>query len=126
VSFPDQRPYVAYVVRVVDGDTIVCDIDLGLRTWLRGYKVRLIGCNSAELSTEAGKAARDHLADILPEGTKLTLSMVKDYKYGGEFVAGVFLNGFDLVVDLIVNQWAAPWDGRGAAPVPPWPRSANA
>lgn len=122
-NWPTERPHNAIVKRVIDGDTIVCDIDMDLRSWLADYHVRLVGCNAAEVSTEAGKAARDNLIALLPVGTKVVLTTIKDYKYGGEFVAKVWLGEEDLVARLIAEQWAAAWDGRGAAPVPPWPRT---
>ena len=123
LDFPRERAYVAVVDRIVDGDTIVCFIDLGLRVTMQ-YKVRLLGCNAAELHTEAGKAAREHLLQRLPLDSMVILTMVKDYKYGGEFVARVTLeDGTNLVQELIEDQWAAAWDGNGPAPTPPWPRS---
>lgn len=125
IEWPTERPYVATVTGVHDGDTIYCDIDMGLRVHLI-YKVRLLGCNASELSTEPGKAARDHLVEVLPAGIVVALLMVKDYKYGGEFVARPVLSGQrDLVAELIAGQWAAEWDGRGAAPQPPWPRTVD-
>lgn len=121
-TWPTERPHRAIVKRVIDGDTIVCDIDLDLRAWLVDYKVRLLGCNAAEKSTDAGKAAAGNLASVLPPGTPVVLTLVKDYKYGGEFCARVWLGDRDLVAELIADDWAAPWDGRGPAPTPPWPR----
>jgi len=123
LDFPHERAYVAIVDRIVDGDTIECYIDMGLRITIK-YKVRLLGCNAWELKTEAGKAAREHLVQRLPLDSLVILTMVKDYKYGGEFVARVTLeDGTNLVAELIEQQWAAAWDGNGPAPTPTWPRS---
>ena len=46
-----KREYVydAFVKRVVDGDTIVCDIDLGLHFMSRGESLRLYGVDTPEL-----------------------------------------------------------------------------
>lgn len=38
----------ARLVRVVDGDTLVVDIDLGFGTWNHKQKVRLLGVNCPE------------------------------------------------------------------------------
>lgn len=123
-DWPKERPHFAIVKKVIDGDTIVCDIDMDLRGWYHDYKVRLAGCNAAEVKTEAGKAARAHLKDVLPIGSVVVLTTIKDYKYGGEFVAKVWVDPQnELVKDLIQHQWAAAWDGRGEAPLPPWPRT---
>lgn len=123
-TWPEARPHNATLTRVIDGDTIRADIDMDLRVMLHDYPVRLVGCNAAERSTEAGAAARANLIATLPVGTPLVLTLIKDYKYGGEFVARVTLaDGTDLVASLIAQQWLAAWDGRGASPQPVWPRT---
>lgn len=122
-EWPTERPHNAVVVRVTDGDTIVCDIDLDLKVWLRDYPVRLYGCNAAERSTEGGQAAKANLIAALPPGTPVVLTLLRDYKYGGEFVARVWVGGRDLVGDLTAQQWVAAWNGSGPRPTPPWPRT---
>lgn len=122
-NWPDERPHNAVVKRVVDGDTIVVDIDMDLRNWEIDYKLRLAGCNASEHNTEAGQAAKANLTALLPVGTQIVLTTIKDYKFGGEFIARVWLGDTDLVAQLIQQQWLAPWDGNGARPTPPWPRT---
>lgn len=127
-AWPTERPHFATVTRVTDGDTIRANIDLNLKAALTDYPVRLAGCNAWEKATEGGKAALAHLTARLPVGTKVVLTTVKDYKYGGEFIANIWLmDGTDLVAELIAAQWLAPWDGkgRGADHVPPWPRTVS-
>jgi endonuclease YncB( thermonuclease family) len=100
--------------------------------WLRGQAFRLLGCNARELAEPGGVEARDHLAGLVldvgvPVGLGrrgVVLTSVKRDKYGGRYDAAVTLpDGSDLVAGLIAGQWAAPWDGRGPRPVPPWPRT---
>lgn len=55
----------AFVKRVVDGDTIVLDLDLGWRVWRLGERVRLKGLNAPEIDTDAGVAARQFVQDTL-------------------------------------------------------------
>jgi micrococcal nuclease len=115
--------YAATVLRVVDGDTISLDVDLGFSAHMH-VTVRLLGCNAIELSQPGGPEARDHLRTVLPVGSLVTISTVKVDKYGGRFLATVTLpDGSDLVSSLIAAQWAAAWDGIGPRPVPPWPRT---
>lgn len=124
LNFPTERPYVAIVRSVTDGDTLRVDIDKGMSDWTLNFPLRLNGCNAAEHSTEAGKAAKLNLTGLLPSGTKLVITTVKDYKYGGEYVADVYLpDGTDIIQKLIDEQWAAEWNGNGKAPIPPWPRT---
>jgi endonuclease YncB( thermonuclease family) len=115
--------YSAVVVRVVDGDGLVVSVDLGWSVWLHSQRIRLAGCNARELPEPGGVEARDHLAELLPAGTAVTLATVKIDRYGGRYDAHVTLpDGRDLVSLLIAAGWAAPWDGRGPRPVPLWPR----
>ncbi len=41
--------YHAIIQKVVDGDTLEIDIDLGLSIWVRSEKVRLYGINTPEV-----------------------------------------------------------------------------
>jgi micrococcal nuclease len=56
----------ATVVRVVDGDTLILDLDLGWRVWRRGERCRLAGINCPELRTDAGHAAVTFVRELLP------------------------------------------------------------
>ena len=44
--------YMATLVRVIDGDTVDCDIDLGFGVWLKNQRVRLYGINTPETRTK--------------------------------------------------------------------------
>jgi endonuclease YncB( thermonuclease family) len=123
--------YTAVVRDVHDGDTITVDIDLGLGVWKHGASLRLYGCNARELKDPGGAEARDNLAALLPVGSRIIVRSYKpgrdlpEDKYGGRYDATVALpDGRDLVTLLIAGQWVSPWNGKGARPVPPWPRTA--
>lgn len=52
----------ARVVRVVDGDTLEIDVDMGLRVWVCGIRIRLMGVDTPEVKGDtktAGDAATD-------------------------------------------------------------------
>jgi micrococcal nuclease len=120
--------YRATVLRVLDGDTLTVDVDLGFGLHHRGdtskgLPLRLAGCNARELHDPGGQEARDHLAALLPAGTVLTLRTVRPDKYGGRYDALVDHDGRDLATYLIATGWAAAWNGAGARPVPPWPNT---
>jgi endonuclease YncB( thermonuclease family) len=115
--------YSAVIVRVHDGDTIVVDLDLGRRIWVRDAPHRLAGIAARELNMPGGVEARDYLAGLLPAGAKVTLQSLKPYKYGDSYMAKIVLpEGGDVAALLIAQGWALPWDGKGAQPVPVWPR----
>jgi endonuclease YncB( thermonuclease family) len=117
--------YVSYVTAVHDGDTLTVRVDLGFDTW-RVQRVRLVGCNARELSMPGGKEARDHLRELLrwPNdaiGPQVGLISVAYDKYGDRVDGDVLLAGESVPARMIADGYAAPWDGRGKAPVPPWP-----
>lgn len=114
--------YGATVKRVIDGDTLAVDVDLGFH--VRSVMLcRLSGLNARELSQDGGPDARDNLLLLTPPGTPVVLRSVRADKYAGRFDAIVYLpDGSDLNAALIEQGWAAPWDGRGTRPVPVWPR----
>lgn len=45
--------------RLIDGDTFVCDIDLGFGIWLVDQHCRLFGVDTPEKNTKEGKAAAE-------------------------------------------------------------------
>lgn len=120
--------FYATVVEVHDGDTIYGWVDQGIGQWnhgaaRNGIGLRLNGCNARELSQEGGPEARDHLASLIPAGTVLPITSVSWDKYSNRLDVTITMpDGSDLASSLIADQWAAPWDGTGPRPVPPWPR----
>lgn len=113
--------YRATVVRVIDGDTVIVDVDLGFYMVAR-MSCRLTGINARELHDAGGAAARDYLAGLLPVGISALVSSVKPDKYAGRF-DGIVYNDVPVSVNaqMITAGYAASWDGHGTAPVPPWP-----
>ena len=74
--------------KVVDGDTLDCIFNLGLGIVVTG-RVRLFGINAPEISSLAGKAARDFLKTLLPEGTLVRIETFEREKFG-RFLSEVF------------------------------------
>ena len=85
--------YRATVLRVVDGDTMDLDVDLGF-DMRRKMKVRFLGINAPEVSTQEGRDVRDWVRTHAPEGTEVMITTVKDKteKYG-RYLANVYLPG---------------------------------
>ena len=92
-----MHEYNCTIRRVVDGDTVDVDIDLGFGIWVHNERVRLYGIDTPESRTrdleekKAGLFAKDVVLHYLPEGSKQVLRTYKDKvgKYGrvlGEFV----------------------------------------
>lgn len=110
--------YLATVARVIDGDTVDIDIDLGFRISTR-QRVRLQGINAPEVSTQAGKDARQYLSNILLPGVSVTIDSNKPGagdKYG-RYLAYITFRGEDISQRMVTQGHAVAWDGRGVKPV---------
>lgn len=92
-----MHEYRCTIKRVVDGDTVNIDIDLGFGIWVHNERVRLYGIDTPESRTrdleekKAGIYAKQCVETFLPVGSTQTLKTYKDKvgKYGrilGEFV----------------------------------------
>ena len=88
--------YKVSVVKVVDGDTIDVDIDLGFGMTYKKQRVRMLGIDTPESRTrdlvekKFGKASKKHLKGILEQGGIELVSHDKG-KFGrilGEFFIG--------------------------------------
>lgn len=71
--------YEAVVRRVVDGETLVCDVDLGMNHWVRNQDVRLAGISAEGLLRDlanllhAGPDAREFLESLLQPDQRVWL-----------------------------------------------------
>jgi len=101
--------YKAFVTSVYDGDTCTVDIDLGLHTWVRGEKIRLIRIDTPEIrgkTRKKGLASRDYLREVIFD-KEIIIGTFKDKKekygrYLGEIwlpLDGEIINVNDLMVD---------------------------
>ena len=93
--------YKCNVVRVIDGDTVDVDIDLGFGIWMKNERVRIMGIDTPESRTrdlvekKFGLAAKDRLISLLGESPVLKTQIAKN----GEDMKGKFgriLGDFDV------------------------------
>jgi endonuclease YncB( thermonuclease family) len=70
------------VVRIIDGDTVEMNLDLGWRVWMMKVAVRLSGINCPEMNTEAGRAARARVVQLCPPGAEVQVISKSLDKYG--------------------------------------------
>lgn len=85
-----------FVERVVDGDTVWCQIELGFNICVR-EKLRLRGINAPELKTKLGKKAKAFLHKILPKETFIVVRTSKSDKFD-RYLADLFVG------NLYINQ----------------------
>jgi len=76
--------YRVKVLRVVDGDTVDVDIDLGFGIWIHNERVRIMGIDTPESRTKDaveklfGLAAKKRLEELLGEYSVLRTQVAKD------------------------------------------------
>ena len=78
--------YRCTILRVVDGDTVDVDIDLGFGVWLRKQRIRCFGIDTPESRTrdkeekKFGLLAKYYVERFLPKGSTAILVTEKDGK----------------------------------------------
>ena len=108
-----QNKYDVTVVKVVDGDTVDVDIDLGFGICLKDERVRVMGIDTPESRTSDkvekvfGLAAKDRLKELLESGAVLVTTEDKH----GEDMKGKFgriLGDFELdgkrITDIMIEE----------------------
>jgi len=87
-----QNEYDVHLIKVVDGDTVDVDIDLGFGICLKDERVRIMGIDTPESRTSDrveklfGIAAKNRLKELLEKDAKLITTEDKD----GEDMKGKF------------------------------------
>ena len=120
-----MHTYKCTILRVVDGDTVDVDIDLGFGVWMRKERIRVLGIDTPESRTRDkvekvyGNLAKDFVEDFLPVGSVQVLQTEKDGtgKFGR--ILGKFLV-YDKVTDremhlgdiMIREHLAVKYDGQ--------------
>lgn len=96
--------YKAKVNRVIDGDTLDLEVDLGFRVGI-GVRIRLAGVDAPELSEPRGHMAKQFVEHLLPVGSPVTIRSEKDKRSFDRYVASVTLaDGSDLAQRLRDEQ----------------------
>jgi len=102
--------YQAIIKRVVDGDTVDIDIDLGFGVMLKDERVRIMGIDTPESRTrdltekKFGLAAKERLKQLLG---KKSILKCKEYDSKGKFgrILGDFTtNDGRMVTDVLVEE----------------------
>ena len=89
--------YKAFVERVIDGDTIKVELDLGFNTRIR-QTLRLKNLDCPEMDTREGKAAKRFVEDLLTGVPFIAIKTVKSDKYD-RYLADVFIPGKQFLKD---------------------------
>lgn len=109
--------YKATVKRIIDGDSLVLDIDLGFYMFMNETKIRLYGLDTPEMASEdpllrlQAIMATRYLFDNLNIGEKVTIKTVLDKreKYGRLLATIITNDGLNINEGLIQNKLAVSY-----------------
>lgn len=106
-----EYKYNVKIKKVVDGDTVDVDIDLGFGVWLHKERVRIMGIDTPESRTRDkveklfGLASKEKLKYLLPLSSMQVL-VVEEYDAKGKF--GRILGDFEIedkkVTDILIEE----------------------
>ena len=104
--------YAATVIRVIDGDTIEADLDLGFRIHLHTY-IRLAGLNAPELRMPNGAASRDHLVSLLIAPILVKTRLGHEFEKYGRVLGDIVASGVDVNAAMIAAGFAVKSEQKG-------------
>ena len=115
--------YNCKIVRVVDGDTVDVDIDLGFDTWRCGERIRLYGIDTPECRTRdaeekaAGLLAKKFVKDALHVGETYKLQTREKGKFG-RFLGVIFMSARTSInAALVTEHLAVAYHGQSRTEV---------
>ncbi len=105
--------YKVNIIKVVDGDTVDVDIDLGFGMWIKDERVRMMGIDTPESRTrdkvekKFGLASKEKLKSILGKKAILKTQVNKkgeDMK--GKFgrILGDFIVGNKMATQILIDE----------------------
>ena len=119
--------YKAKLVKVVDGDTVDVDIDLGFGVWLKNERVRIMGIDTPESRTRDkvekifGLAAKDRVEELIKKDMILKTFAAKDGEdMKGKFgrILGDFMVGDKMLTEILIQEGhAVKYFGQNKADV---------
>ena len=104
--------YPARIERVIDGDTVVARLSLGLGVELLQH-VQLAGINAPERPTEAGKQARAYVEErLLHHQVTLSVNLQRQHDQFGRVLAVLELDGRNFNQELLDEGLAVTYSGQ--------------
>jgi micrococcal nuclease len=115
--------YCCQVTRVVDGDTVDANIDLGFDISYFS-RIRLFGIDTPESRTRnkdeklRGLLAKDYIVNALANGKQVLVktALEKKGKYG-RVLGSLVVDGLDLNQDMITKHLAVAYHGQSKADI---------
>lgn len=124
--------YQSTIVKILDGDTVDVDIDLGFDVWLKNQRIRIMGIDAPETRTTDlvekifGEAAKARVKELLTGNVILKTEIDKEGKdakgkYGrilGDFYIQQYDGTFKLLSEILIEEgYAAKYFGQNKADI---------
>ncbi len=122
VAYADDVPdcglytYAAEIVRVIDGDTVVADIDLGFNTWRHNEHLRLFEIETPERGADGYDQAAEGLRTRI-DGQSVyicTVPMVRSEREArgsfGRYLAVIYFEGENINEWMLSEGLARPYE----------------
>tara|TARA_Y100001968_G_scaffold311053_1_gene332664 strand:- start:2 stop:394 length:393 start_codon:yes stop_codon:yes gene_type:complete len=109
--------YHCVITRIIDGDTIDVDIDLGFDCWLHRQRIRLYGIDTPESRTrdleekKYGLAAKAFVEKFIPLGSTALLNTKEKGKYG-RYLGDFKVKNQWLCTELLKHRHAVRYEGQ--------------
>lgn len=134
MNLPDihytERSYPCKIVDVIDGDTVIVDIDRGHGQWSLAEKIRLRLSDSAEMSStdpklqQMAQLAHRRVQELLPVGSSQRLrtyytpkSKVEEREKFGRFQGDFIISDIPLTLLLFEESLTVRYKGENKAKV---------
>lgn len=88
----ERFAYVAYLIKVVDGDTLVVKVDLGFNVFVE-QRLRLRGIDAPEIDSPTGQQAKTFVEDRLNRSGKIVIKTYSIDRYGRRIADVMHLRG---------------------------------
>ena len=112
-----MHEYHCVITRIIDGDTIDVDIDLGFDCWLHKQRIRLYGIDTPESRTrdleekKYGLAAKAFVEKFIPLGSTALLNTKEKGKYG-RYLGDFKVKNQWLCTELLKHRHAVRYEGQ--------------
>jgi len=109
--------YPCVITKIIDGDTIDVDVDLGFDCWLHRQRIRLYGIDTPESRTrdleekKYGLAAKAFVEKFIPLGSTALLNTKEKGKYG-RYLGDFKVKNQWLCTELLKHRHAVRYEGQ--------------
>jgi len=114
--------YSCVIRKIIDGDTVDVDIDLGFDAWLLNQRIRLYGIDTPESRTrdleekKFGLIAKKFVQTFCPVGSTAVIKTKEKGKYG-RYLGDLKVNKKWLCAQLLLNHMAVEYHGQSKADI---------